>query len=216
MNPYQEIFDRRWYGMYRAIIVEENSDFPGNGIYTVRVYPMMADIEDDYLPPAQSNMTTKYGHENLIEDEVVWVFFENGDAHIPIIFDRCNIKDFFPQGANGEEPDWWGDMEANSDIDEEEVSFEGEAGKVWVKTFGENFHILIDEENEVFVMKGSNFWIIMDADGNWHMKATGSYMTFDENFNVAADEMLLMIGDNKIEASTEGVVVNEKWKVLNS
>ncbi len=215
MNIFTEKNKKKWYGMYRAQIVEINDDIK-NGIYKVRVYPMMADIEDDYLPLALSNMTNVNNNENFVKDEFIWVFFENGNPKFPIIFDRCNIKDQFPAGIDGEEPDWFGDIEYNADIEEDEVTYEGEYGTVWAKNFGENIHLLFDYDNELLVVKGSNFWIVIDSDGNYHKKVNSTWITCDEKFNVAADTMLMMIGDNKIEASDEGVIINDNLKVLNT
>ena len=175
---------------------------------------MMLDIEDDFLPFGQSNHTTKFDNINYQKGDWVWVFFEGGNPLYPVIFDRVNIKDFKPSGSDGEEPNWFGDIEANSDINETDVTWDGETGKIWSKSFGDNVHISIDEENEQLIIKGTNFWMVMDKDGNYHKKAVASYMTFDEKFNIAADEMLLKMGNNTIEATSEGVIINENWKVL--
>lgn len=216
MNMLQEKFDRKYYGNYRAQIVKVNEDIK-NGVYKVRVYPMMVDIEDNYLPYAMSNLTNKKNHDNLNIGDWVWVFFENnGNPHYPIIWSRCNVKDQIPSGCIGDEPNYYNDFVANSDIDESEIEYNGEYGKVLSKLFGDNIIVEIDEENEQIVLKGTNFYYVIDSNGDLHYNLKNYYTTSEGSFNIAANDMKLVIGDNTIEVNEEGFIVNDNLKVLNT
>jgi hypothetical protein len=233
MNIFSEKNKKKWYGMYRAQIIEVNTD-KKNGIYKIKAYPIHAEVEDDYLPYALSNMTNIKGHENFVADDWVWVFFENGNPKFPVIFDRCNVKDQFPDGSDGEEPEWFQDIEVNSDIEESEIEWNGEYGKVWAKDLGENTHIVIDEENEMLIVKTENYWMVIDADGNFHRKSAKSFVTVEEEYNMAMDSTLIKVGENNeikidddngldmtignntIKADSEAVIINDNLKILNS
>ena len=88
-------FKKKYWGNYRAK-VESIDTKNKNGIYQVRVYPWMATMKLDVLPPATSTLTTRYRHIQLQVGDWVWVFFENGDQHFPVIWDLCNFKDSYP------------------------------------------------------------------------------------------------------------------------
>ena len=93
-------FKKRYYGNYRAKI-EEIDKTNKNGIYKIRVYPFMADLKAGVLPKATSNLTTRYQHVQLYAGDWVWVFFENGDQHYPVIWDLCNYKGSYPTPSGG-------------------------------------------------------------------------------------------------------------------
>jgi hypothetical protein len=161
--------NKSYPGFYRGKIVKINED-KKNGIYYVRIYPMFANIDDDKLPPALSNMTNSRSENPLKVDDWVWCFFENGYERTPIIFDRCNIKDQYPDFTKGDKPNYWDDLEKNDDIEETEIEYEAEYGKAISYQFGDNIHIDIDEENELILIKTSNSFFCIDKEGSIHFK----------------------------------------------
>lgn len=201
MNIYQDRFTKKYYGNYRAKIIEVDETLK-NGIYKVRVYPMMAEILDEYLPLAQSNLTTEEKHINLYVNDWVWVFFENGDQHYPIIWNRCNIKDNYPNQATGDSPDYYNDILADSDIDESSVSYNGTYNKVSGFDFppGDNakIHLEIDEENGQFILISDNWQIIFDKDKKGHLKFADIFIKTDTKCNIHA-------GSNKIKIDAAGI-----------
>jgi hypothetical protein len=97
---FDDIMEKKYNGMYRAQVVTVDKT-NANGLYTVRVYPFMATLDSQYLPTATSNLTTRYQHIQLVTDDWVWVFFENGDFHYPVIFDLINFKGSYPTPSVG-------------------------------------------------------------------------------------------------------------------
>jgi hypothetical protein len=239
LNPYQEIFDKKYYGNYRGQIVEVNNDVK-NGLYKVKIYPFFANIETTYLPYAQSNLTTENSNENLKVDDIVWCFCEQGNAHFPIIFSKCNIKDKLPDDCFGEQPDYWNDIEANTDISESTVNYEGEYNKIFSKKFGNNIRLYIDEENETIVLRTSKGYVIIDSEGDFHSKLRNLYITTTEDLKVGVNSLFakiendgldlevgndhlkinstdgfdLTIGTNTIKADSTGVIINNNLQVL--
>jgi hypothetical protein len=225
--------NKNWPGFYRGKIVKIDED-KMNGVYYVKVYPMFANYEDDKLPPALSNMTNSQSENPLEVGEWVWCFFENFSSRTPIIFDRCNIKDQYPDFAKGEEPDYWGDLEKNDDIEETEIEYEAEYGTATSYKFGDNIHVDIDTENELILIKTSTAFLCIDKEGSFHIKGKNTFITNEEKFNIGVESLYFKIGDsieltvngddgiilddgtNKIEMTTEGVIINENFKVLNT
>lgn len=235
--------NKNWPGFYRGKIIKIDED-KMNGVYYVRIYPMFANIDDDKLPPALSNMTNSQSENPLKVDDWVWCFFDNFSSRTPIIFNRCNIKDQYPDFAKGDQPDYWDDLKKNDDIDETEIKYEAKYGKSVSYQFGENIHVDIDTENELILIKTSNGFICIDKEGSFHIKGKNIFITNEEVLNYAAksthiklddtDGLLIEIGDsislkfngtdglilndgtNKIEMTSEGVIINSNFKVLSS
>jgi hypothetical protein len=214
MNIFQENFEIKYNQNYRAKIIEINDD-KKNGIYKCKVFPFMADIEDEFLPWATSTMTTKESHVNIYVDDWVWVFFENGDPQFPVIFSKCNIKDNFPDGSDGERPTFWDNFNPNTEIDETGISFNGEYGKVSVFKFGDKVYVYFDEGNQVIIRTEKGYFVFDDA-GDYHGKMRSLFFTCSDKFNVGAETMKLIIGDNSIIADSQGVVINDNLKILNT
>lgn len=202
MNPFQEKFDKKYFGMYRAKIIEVNEDVK-NGIYKVRTFPVTSDIEDQYLPYAQSNMTVNDKHINLKVDDFVWVFFENGNPEYPVIFDRCNIKDKYPDASTGNEPTYYNDITSDTAIDENTVTYGGTYNKVSSFDFGENIHIEIDEENEQILFMTSKHQLIFDTDENGHIKLNSLFIKTSEKCNINSNS-------NKIKIDDQGINIEDK------
>ncbi len=102
MTPFEEEdhVDSLFPLNYRAKIIAIDNDNK-NGIYKVRVYPMMEGIGEEFLPYATSMLTTRYSHIQLKVGDMVWVFFENGDRDYPVIQGLCNAKGKYPQAVDG-------------------------------------------------------------------------------------------------------------------
>ena len=97
---FNDKFRKKYHGNYRAKI-EAVDTTNKNGIYQVRVYPFMANLNLNVLPNAASTFSTRFQHINLKVGDWVWVFFENGDQHFPVIFDLCNFKGSYPTPVVG-------------------------------------------------------------------------------------------------------------------
>jgi hypothetical protein len=215
MNVHQEAFNQKWEDHYLGIIKEIDSQNK-NGIYKVLVYPMYANIQTDFLPPAFSLMTNKSENDPLVVGDIVWCRMQNFDAHFPIIECRANVKNQFPKGSDGQQPDWFSDITANSDISESTVSFEGEYPTIYAKDFGDNIHILFDEKNQVLIVKTDKGYMILDKNGDLHLNINNVFLTSQNNFNVDSQTMKLKIGNNTIVAENEDVTINNNLKILNS
>jgi hypothetical protein len=184
MNIFNELFVKKFYGNFRAKIIEVDSEIK-NGRYKVRVYPMMAKIAEDKLPYALSNMTNSFKHLSLKVGQWTWCFFENGNARFPIIFDLNNIKDNYPDSAKGNSPSWFNNISANTNIDESTVNYNGEYGKTDDFDFGD-IHIHFDEENkQVIIMVGSKYFAI-DTNGDIHEKVNNKFINVSQKFNTIA------------------------------
>lgn len=215
MNIFGEKFNKKYSGFYRGKILKIDED-KKNGIYKVCIYPMFANLEEDKIPSALSNMTNKESENPLLVDDWVWCFFDNGNPRLPIIFDRCNIKDQYPDYTKGEEPDWWADLEKNDDIEETEIEYAAEYGKSRAFYFGENIKICFDEENEQIIVKTSKAHIAIDADGGLHLKGSKVFLVSEGDLNITGTKSILVFGENKIEFADDGIILNENFKVLNT
>jgi len=199
MNAFEELYSVNYPGNYRAQIVDINTD-KKNGIYRVRVWPFMVDVEEQYLPWAVSNLTNRTQHIDLKKDDWVWVFFENSDVDFPVIFNICNFKDSYPKGATGTNPDYYNNITADSSIDETTVSYVGEYNSVSAYNFGDDIHLDIDEENKQMVLYSDNWYIILDKDKNLHIN-------IDKGFVKASTLLNMKIGQNQFKVDSNGVEV---------
>ncbi len=196
MNLNDEIYDKSYNGFYRGVI-RKVMDLK-NGIYKVRIYPFFCDVNDDDLPIALSNMTNRFCHISLKENDIVWCFFENGDLNYPIIFDLCNVKDKYPKGADGKKPDFYDNITSDSNIDEVNVSYNGEYNSVDSIDF-DNIKIEIDKKNKQIVIYSDIFYIILSKDGNIHIKTKEMY--------IKNDKTGINIGNNIIKINNEGIKI---------
>jgi hypothetical protein len=190
MNIFKENTDELHFGMHRAKIISLDNTIK-NGIYKVRVWPFMVDILDNDLPLAQSNMTVNDKHINLKVGDWVWVFFENGNPEYPVIFDKCNIKDKFPDGTDGNSPTWFNNIQANNQINESTVNYNGQYNTVSGFDFGE-IHIQFDEQNkQLIIMVGSKYFIL-DSNGDIHEKVNNKFVTVTQKLNMIAQSFKLL------------------------
>ena len=200
MDIFSELREKKYYGHYRAQIVEVNDK--KNGIYKVRTYPHTASLEDKDLPQALSNLTNKYSHISLNVDDWVWVFYENGNPRYPMIFDLCNVKDSYPKQCSGDKPNYYDDIKQDNSIDEGKVSYNGEYNKIQGINF-KDINIEIDEENNQFILISPNWQIIFDKDKAGHLSVKNLFIKSEEAFN-------MNINNNIIKINNDGINIKDK------
>lgn len=201
--------ETHYNGIYRAKVIKvyDESKFDvKNGLYKVRIYPFNCDtdeLKDDDVPVAQSNLTNKYGHICIKENDWVWVMLENGNPRFPVIIGFCNGNGLYPtQAVGGDDPTYYTNIEADTDISENEVTYNGEYGTVDGFDFGENIHVEVDEENKQIIFITDKHQIILDKDGNLHLKFSNIFVKVDDkcNFN---------INGNKIKVTSSGILMED-------
>jgi hypothetical protein len=157
-----EMLEKKYSGMYRGQIAKVDEDIK-NGIYYVRVYPMMASLTDSELPKATSNLTVRYSHISLHVDDWVWCFFENENFQYPVIFDLCNFKDSYPKTSDfGTDYGKFHRFDFNDgavtlEIDEDE-------GQVKIQTMND-VEITFDKKGAITLIDGNNNTVTLDDKG---------------------------------------------------
>ena len=245
MNAFQELYDKHYYGMYRGQIIkvmgltDDSNDKIKNGLYKVRVMPMMNDLEEQYIPPATSNMTVSGEHICLKKDEMVWVFFENGDYHYPVIFDRCNAKGIFPDGAKGSKdkdnkdinPSYYGgdSFKKNSELStdsktggvgsgETDVKYtDTKYGDVSAFKFGDKVNIEINETTGQMVIYSdvNKNTIIIDKDGSFHTEHKNIFIRALSKLGIYAKDSI-SIFTPKIGLSKTEININDLFTITDT